>query len=275
MQTTEAENKAIYSQFHDEIIAKRFESPFALRKYMHRRQYNSIVELIPDGATVLDAGCGEGVLCFMLAQKGCKVTGVDLSEPNIQACNNYAAQYNLTDSIIFLVGDVENLPVEDKSFDYVISSHVLEHLPNFIQGVRELNRAAKVQVIAAIPTALNMCSWVQLGRDRYWTFSRHTIYALPYGFLRVLWAFISGKEGVNEGYAGHKELIHIFRFPWRGAQLLRQGNLKIDRYEASACCIPYANFLAPVYKYFEWMLRLPIIRNFGYGTTYICTPTEN
>lgn len=267
---TPEENKDIYTHFHDKILEKRFHSSSPIRRHAHHSQYQAFVDLIPAGATILDSGCGEGVMCVMLAQKGCIVTGVDLSEPNIEASKKYAQEQGMGDKINFLVGDAENLPVADKSFDYVVSSHVLEHVPDFVKGVRELNRVARKQVIAAIPTCLNPSCWVLLSHDKYWQLSRKSIYALPLGFLRVIAALFTGKEGVNEGYAGHPELIHIWRFPWRGRKLLEAGGLKVVRYRGSSYIFPYLPFLVPVSTLLLKGCWLPVLRNMGYGTTYVC-----
>ena len=42
-----------------------------------------------------------------------------------------------------VVGDIQNLPFKDKQFDFVIASHVLEHIPDVAQACRELQRVAK------------------------------------------------------------------------------------------------------------------------------------
>jgi ubiquinone/menaquinone biosynthesis C-methylase UbiE len=267
---TPEQNKEIYRTLHDSIRAKRFQAPSPIRHHAHNRQYKMFLDRIPAGATVLDAGCGEGMLSVMLAQKGCIVTGYDISEPNIDACKDYAQEEGVGEKITFLVGDIEHLPVPDKSFDYVVSSHVLEHIPDFVQGVRELNRVASKGAIAAIPTCLNPCAMVLLGHDKYWTFSRKSPYAIFLGFFKVVWALITGQEGVNEGYMGMPELIHIWRFPWRGRQLLEQGGLTVKSYTATAYILPYLPFLLPLTRFMEKFASLPVLRNFGYGTTYVC-----
>lgn len=267
---TPQENKEIYGQYHDEILVKRFQSASPIRRHAHHSQYQAFVDLIPAGVSVLDSGCGDGILCVMLAKKGCIVTGVDLSEPNIVACKKYAQDQGVGDKVTFLVGDAENLPAADKSFEYVISSHVLEHVPDFVRGVRELNRVAKKTVIAAIPTCLNPSAWVLLSHDKYWQLSRKSLYALPLGLLKVIAAYITGKEGVNEGYAGHAELVHIWRFPRRGKMLLEEGGLTVLRYRASSFIFPYLPFLVPVSRLLQKGCWLPVLRNCGYGTTYVC-----
>jgi ubiquinone/menaquinone biosynthesis C-methylase UbiE len=266
------ENKRIYTGLHDQILEKRFHSGSPIRRHAHHSQYNAFVELIPAGATVLDSGCGEGVLTVLLAKKGCIVTGVDLSEPNVAACKAYAEKEGVADKTTFLVGDAENLPAADKSFDYVVSSHVLEHVPDFAKGAAELRRIAKTQVIVAIPTCLNPCAWALLGGDKYWTFSKKTPYAVIVGFLRMVWALLTSQDGVNESYAGHSELIHIWRFPRRGKKSIEAGGLKVIRYRGSSYVFPYLPFLVPLSALLLKGCWLPGLRNWGYGTTYVCKP---
>jgi ubiquinone/menaquinone biosynthesis C-methylase UbiE len=265
------DNKAIYSSYADHIIQKRLESEYPIRRYAHHQQWQVIVDQIPAGATVLDAGCGEGVVSVMLAKKGCIVTGVDLSAPNIEQAKKYARAHNV--SITFLVGDAEQLPVADRSFEYAISCHVLEHLPSFTKGASELARVVTKNAVVAIPTCLTLGGLALLGRDRYWVLSRRSLYAIPVGLVRVLLAFCTGQEGVNETYVGNPDLIHIWRFPWRGKQLLENGGLRIDRYGCSAIIFPYFSPLLILSKILKPLSWVPFFRNFGHGTTYVCSPT--
>lgn len=271
------ENKAIYTALHDEITSKRFHSPYPIRRHAHAKQYEIFLDLVPAGATVLDAGCGEGTLSILLAKKGCHVTGFDLSEPNIVAAKEYAASAGVSDRVEFRTGDIERLPVADQSFDYVVSSHVLEHIPDFTQGASELARIARKQVIIAIPTCLNLCSMALLGGDKYWVISRKTLYGVLRGAARVCVSLCLGQNGVNEGYEGNMKLIHISRFPWRGKVEIEKGGLTVSAYCGSTYVFPYVSFLLPVSRILERMAWLPIIRNFGYGTTYICQskPTQS
>lgn len=265
-------NKEIYTTLDDRIIEKRLGSPFAIRRHAHDMQWKAFVDRVPAGATVLDAGCGPGALSFMLAEKGCIVTGVDLSEPNIVAAKAYAETKGLTGKITFQTGDVEHMAFADKSFDYVVSSHVLEHVPDFTQGARELSRLARKQVIIAIPTCLSLGALSLLGGDKFWVLSRKSLYAIPKGFLRVLGALFTEQEGVNEGYEGNMELIHIWRFPWVGKKKIEAGNLRVTAYGCSAVIFPYLPFLLPLSFLFEKLAWLPFFRNFGHGTTYVCEP---
>ncbi len=77
-----------------------------------------IVDLIPEGAYVLDIGCGTGELCFDLRRdKGCRVAGVDLSRKMI----DFAKKNNVYPEVRFVHGDATNLTMySDHSFDFAI-----------------------------------------------------------------------------------------------------------------------------------------------------------
>lgn len=267
-------NKEIYTALDDRILEKRLSSPYPIRRHSHAMQWQAFLDLVPAGATVLDAGCGPGALSIMLAEKGCHVTGVDISEPNIVEAKKYAESKGVMDRVTFLTGDIEQMHFEDQSFDYVVSSHVLEHVPDFAKGASELSRLAKHRVIIAIPTCLSLAAMALLGGDKYWTLSRKSLTAIPYGFLRIVVALLRGDEGVNEGYEGNMELIHIWRFPWVGVSKIEQGSLKVLKYRASAIIFPYFSFLLPLSRLLETMVWWPVVRMFGCGTTYVCEPVR-
>ncbi|MBP7113904.1 MAG: class I SAM-dependent methyltransferase [Candidatus Peribacteraceae bacterium] len=268
-------NKEIYTSLDDRILEKRLASPYPIRRHSHAAQWQAFVDHIPPGSTVLDAGCGPGALSVMLAEHGCHVTGTDISEPNVVEAKKYAEKKGCSHRTEFRTADIEHMPFPDKSFDYAVSSHVLEHVPNFAKGASELSRLAKKHVIIAIPTCMTLAGMTLLGGDNYWAFSRHSLYALPYGFLRVVAAFLTGKEGVNEGYEGNMELIHIWRFPWAGKRRIEEGSLKVVRYRASAIVFPYFAFLLPLSRFLEKFAWAPIIKECGCGTTYVCEPVTS
>lgn len=86
-----------------------------------RSAWISIFENIisKDKMTVLDVGTGPGIIAFFLAELGKKVMGIDLSENMIQIARRNARDYNL--DVDFRVGDAENLPFDDESFDAVVN----------------------------------------------------------------------------------------------------------------------------------------------------------
>ena len=88
---------------------------------------------LPDGspATVLDAGCGIGIYAINLAKRWpqVQVVGFDISEKQIEIADRLAMEQEVAERCRFFVGDV-NMIVLSETFDFVICSEVLEHLPN-------------------------------------------------------------------------------------------------------------------------------------------------
>lgn len=69
---------------------------------------------------VLDAGCGVGGSSIFLAEKiGCRVTGITLSEKQVETATHKAAERHLTQPPTFLVRDYTNSGFPDASFDVV------------------------------------------------------------------------------------------------------------------------------------------------------------
>ena len=80
---------------------------------------------LPSDATVLDLGCGNGILSSWLAANGASVVGVDHSSTNIRVAMDRPSRPNLE----FVHGDAgEFLDRSDREFTVLVLSHVLEHL---------------------------------------------------------------------------------------------------------------------------------------------------
>src|SRR3989344_3543721 len=263
------EIKDFYTNYEDRIADKRWKSKYPLRAYAHEKQYERALSFVNKGMKVLDAGCGDGVLSLMMAEKGALVTGVDLSVPNIDVCKKRAKDKELENAVSFLIGDAEKLPFPDNSFVLVVSSHVLEHLPDFDQGFREIMRVTKKRAIIAIPTVLNTCSWVQVGKGWFYLKGPKSFFALPFGFLKTFIAFLFNKEGVNESYAGNDAVPHVFRFPSVMKEKIKKNGFKLISYEASSICLPYFEFLLPLIKILDKHKSKMILRGLGYGTTFV------
>ncbi|MGH8269125.1 MAG: class I SAM-dependent methyltransferase [Steroidobacteraceae bacterium] len=83
----------------------------------------------PPGARVLDIGCGIGRWSRLLASRGARVTGVDLSPTMIAEAERRAAASGLAGRCRFLVQDSAALEVTG-SFDLIVCVTVLQHIPD-------------------------------------------------------------------------------------------------------------------------------------------------
>lgn len=104
------------------------------------------------GRTLLDVGCGGGILAEELARRGADVTGIDMSVSSLAAANRHAAAGATRDSVRYAASDALALPFADASFDAIVSSDFLEHVPDLGRCVREMARVLKPGGVLAFDT---------------------------------------------------------------------------------------------------------------------------
>ena len=90
---------------------------------------------------ILDVGCGSGFFSIMLAKKGHRVTGIDLTPEMITCAKELAKEEHA--NCKFLVMDAEKLEFEDHSFDVVISRNLTWTLPDAAAAYQEWIRVLK------------------------------------------------------------------------------------------------------------------------------------
>ncbi|HTN63860.1 MAG TPA: bifunctional 2-polyprenyl-6-hydroxyphenol methylase/3-demethylubiquinol 3-O-methyltransferase UbiG [Devosia sp.] len=81
-----------------------------------------------EGLTILDVGCGGGLLCEPLVRLGASVTGIDAAERNIKIAQLHAEQSGLT--VDYLATTSEALAAKRKKYDMVLNMEVVEHVDN-------------------------------------------------------------------------------------------------------------------------------------------------
>ena len=90
---------------------------------------------------ILDIACGAGELSLKIAEKGCKVCGIDISEDAIKYAKRLAERERT--ACEFVVGSSEDLPYLDGYFDKVVCSSSLEHFKDEIKALNEMHRVLK------------------------------------------------------------------------------------------------------------------------------------
>src|SRR5215472_18691389 len=93
------------------------------------------------GERWVDLACGTGAVAMRAARLGAEVTGLDFSDVMIETARRRAAEEGLP--ISYEVGDVENLPYPDASFDVAASSVGIFLAPDHEATARELARIVK------------------------------------------------------------------------------------------------------------------------------------
>jgi len=102
---------------------------------------------LPPGSRGLDAGCGIGLQALSLAEAvgpAGHVTGLDLSPQFLVHAREIAEKAGLSERISFQQGDVNRLPFDDHTFDWVWSSNCVGYAPlEPLPLLRELTRVVR------------------------------------------------------------------------------------------------------------------------------------
>jgi methionine biosynthesis protein MetW len=105
--------------------------------------HHAIAQMVPQGARVLDLGCGDGaLLAHLQAARGCTGYGVEIDDTNVQACvarGVNVIQLNLDEGLAMF---------QDQSFDVVLQIDTLQHLRNAEVMLVETARVGKQGIVA-------------------------------------------------------------------------------------------------------------------------------
>src|SRR6478735_9296563 len=128
-----------------------------------------------EGLSVLDIGCGGGLLCEPLARLGGQVTGIDAADRNIATARVHAAGQGL--AIDYRVTTAEAMAESGAQFDIVLALEIVEHVadvdlflrscgrmvkPGGLLFLSTLNRTAKAWMLA-IAGAEYVLGWLPRG----------------------------------------------------------------------------------------------------------------
>ncbi len=102
-----------------------------------------IARLVPQGARVLDLGCGDGALLDLLQrERGCSGYGIEIADANLLRCVRRGVdviQLNLDEGLAMF---------DDASFDVVLQIDTLQHLRNAEVMLRETARVGRIGIVA-------------------------------------------------------------------------------------------------------------------------------
>ncbi len=129
------------------------------------------------GPKICDVGCGTGYLLSQIKKARPEIksfTGVDFVVDDAETI----------DGIDYVAAKIENLPFEDKAFDTVICTHVIEHVLDYRAAIAELRRITSRRLIIIVPRE----------REYRYTFNPH------FNFFPYTHSFLRAMQPVPEGY---------------------------------------------------------------------------
>ncbi len=121
-----------------------------VRRLMHGFE-RTLAELFAQAApeSVLDVGCGEGVLTHQWAQQlgERRIVGIDLDDDKLKAEWATRQRPNLEYRTML----AENMPFAENEFDMACAIEVLEHVPDPAHTVAEMARVARRRLLVSVP----------------------------------------------------------------------------------------------------------------------------
>jgi methionine biosynthesis protein MetW len=125
-----------------------------------RQDLELIAQLVPQGARVLDLGCGNGeLLAYLRDHRQCTGYGIEISDANVLACTQRGVnviQLNLEEGLALF---------EDQSFDVVLQLDTLQHLRQTERMLLETARVGKAGIVS-FPNFAHWANRLQMALGR-------------------------------------------------------------------------------------------------------------
>lgn len=118
------------------------------------------------GLSLLDIGCGGGLLSEPMTRLGFAVTGVDASEKNVKTAATHAAEVGL--SIDYRAGSAESLVAEDAGFNVVLNMEVVEHVADltaYVAATAKLVKPGGLMFVATLNKTLKSLALAKVGAE--------------------------------------------------------------------------------------------------------------
>ena len=201
---------------------------------------------LPEGAEVLDVGCGNGVISRGLGAQGFRVKGIDISEKTIEK----ARSLNTYGHVRFEAVSAEQLVADGHRYHAVICSEVLEHLhePGRLLHVLHQSLTEDGMLIVTVPN----------GKGPREVFVTKPVIAMQKK-NNGLWKFVKGVKSVF-GYKGTTaqsdadDLTHIQFFTKKSLEdLAKRNNFRIIRFGKT-------NFIEDVFPFSFFSKKIKVLQ---------------
>ena len=215
-------------QIYNSGNVKKYNTKNPLKRLLVDRLNQRIIKEIAllidkkEQVKILDAGCGEGFISRMIvsAFPGVVVTGLDYTNEALEIARE------MGEDVTYVQGDIMDMPFENKEFDIVVCTEVLEHLDDPDKAHSELLRVSKWGVLVTVPHE----PWFCIGNMA--ALKNLSRFGNPIDHINR-WSFGSFKE-----FIGKKSRNAVFgkSFPWSIARIHKIHEDKMGRTDHVQSC---------------------------------------
>lgn len=162
------EQKEIVKKYFDDLSsdyqeAYKIDRDDPIRTFIFNRRKRIVLKLI-DGlsGSLLDIGCGPGVMTREFLDKGFRVSSTDISPEMIIKAKESLKNHPKSNNLSFAVCEVENLKYEEFSFDVIICIGVIEYLDDYHIALKKISKYLKKGGVAIIsaPNKLSILNFI-------------------------------------------------------------------------------------------------------------------
>ena len=179
-------------QMSDEFERQLFEEYYGIKEVLQIKNVSDVIRSLKP-SLVLDAGCGEGWISYVVQREGYKVIACDLSKSELVKARDLFKKGK--ENIPLILSSLTNLPFKQGCYDSVICLFVIEHIPDMKLALDECRRVLKRggQLCMSVPGLLHGIIYDKI------------LLKLPFS------KFILKKLGLWSDEPGHFHVHHLSR----------------------------------------------------------------
>ena len=127
---------------------------------------------LAEGETLLDVGCGEGLIAFGALERGAgEVVFVDISDDLVSLCSGLAEELGVRDRCRFVRAAAEDLsPIDERSVDVVTTRSVLIYVKDKRRALAEFHRVLRAGGRVSLYEPINRFALDERARARFWAY---------------------------------------------------------------------------------------------------------
>jgi 2-polyprenyl-3-methyl-5-hydroxy-6-metoxy-1,4-benzoquinol methylase len=171
-------------------LAFTYEHPEPYKRFFYGTRFRVVLEALDPGAgeQILEIGCGSGYYTRELVQRGAAVTATEFAPSALAQARRYLGES--AGEVDLRIEDAQRLSFADESFDKVLLSEVIEHVPEPEVAVAEAARVLRPGGLLVVSTPsryspLNLAYSVKR-RIRGYAFNEHLHEFTPGSFRQLL-----------------------------------------------------------------------------------------